>query len=107
MSAHDHAHDHPSAHDAPLSGPALGVIDTYETKVGPRNGARIVAPGWIPPIRSGSSPTPRLHPVLLLSLARAGPTPGVVQVRSLSLAVIDPRGVLRECGVDLPGDVEV
>jgi len=59
-----------SEHDRPLSGPALRVkalesllvekglvdpkaldelIDTYETKVGPRNGARIVARAWIDP----------------------------------------------------------
>jgi nitrile hydratase len=59
----DHPH-HDDEHDRPLSGPALRVkaleslltekglvdpraldelIDTYETKVGPRNGARVVA----------------------------------------------------------------
>lgn len=73
MSDHDHfangdgdVHDH----EAPLSGPALRVkaleslltekglvdpkaldalIDTYETKVGPRNGARVVARAWVDP----------------------------------------------------------
>lgn len=77
MSAHDHhhhggAHDHGhvNEHERPLSGPALRVkaleslltekglvdqqaldelIDTYETKVGPRNGARIVARAWVDP----------------------------------------------------------
>ena len=59
-----------SEHDRPLSGPALRakalesllvekglvdpkaldeLIDTYETKVGPRNGARIVARAWMDP----------------------------------------------------------
>jgi nitrile hydratase len=59
----DHPH-HGDEHDRPLSGPALRVkaleslltekglvdpraldelIDTYQTKVGPRNGARVVA----------------------------------------------------------------
>jgi len=59
-----------SEHDRPLSGPALRVkalesllvekglvdpktldelIDTYETKVGPRNGARVVARAWVDP----------------------------------------------------------
>jgi nitrile hydratase len=66
MSADDHDHDH----NAPESGPALRVkaleslliekglvqpaaldalVDTYETKVGPRNGARVVARAWLDP----------------------------------------------------------
>ncbi len=74
MSDHEH-HDHPDddsvhEHDRPLSGPALRVkaleslltekglvdpqaldelIDTYETRVGPRNGARVVARAWVDP----------------------------------------------------------
>lgn len=71
---HDHDHDHgsdsDSAHDRPLSGPALRVkalesllaekglidpktldeiVDTYEHRVGPRNGARIIARAWTDP----------------------------------------------------------
>lgn len=67
---HDHEHDHEHEHDRPLSGPALRVkaleslltekglvepqaldelIDTYENRVGPRNGARIVARAWVDP----------------------------------------------------------
>ena len=70
MSNHDHADEHGHGHDRPLSGPALRVkaleslltekglvdpkaldelIDTYETKVGPRNGARVVARAWADP----------------------------------------------------------
>jgi nitrile hydratase subunit alpha len=70
MSEHHHHDDHISEHDRPLSGPALRVkalesllvekglvdpktldeiIDTYETKVGPRNGARVVARAWADP----------------------------------------------------------
>src|SRR5688572_33495202 len=70
MSDHDHHHDHVHEHDRPLSGPALRVkalesllvekglvdpatldtlIDTFETKVGPRNGARVVARAWVDP----------------------------------------------------------
>ena len=73
MSNHDHHHhvdDEGHEHERPLSGPALRVkaleslltekglvdpqaldelIDTYETKVGPRNGARVVARAWIDP----------------------------------------------------------
>jgi nitrile hydratase len=65
-----HDHDHVGEHERPLSGPALRVkaleslltekglvdqqaldesIDTYETRVGPRNGARIVARAWVDP----------------------------------------------------------
>ena len=67
---HDHGHDHGSAHTAPLSDVQLRVkalesllvekglvdpaaldllIDMYETKVGPRNGARVVARAWTDP----------------------------------------------------------
>src|SRR5947208_3048398 len=75
MSDHHHGHDHehehddrPGPHDAPLTDVQLRVralesllvdkglvdpktldalIDTYETKVGPRNGARVVAKAWV------------------------------------------------------------
>src|SRR5580658_727679 len=64
---HDHEHDHDPDHQAVPSDPALRVkalesllvakglvdrgavdalIDTYEHKVGPRNGARVVARAW-------------------------------------------------------------
>ncbi|MGH7916052.1 MAG: nitrile hydratase subunit alpha [Candidatus Binataceae bacterium] len=67
MSVHDHS---PHEHNAPDSGPALRVkalesllvekglvdsaaidalIDTYEHKIGPRNGARVVARAWLDP----------------------------------------------------------
>src|SRR5258708_8292070 len=67
---HHQDDDHVGEHDRPLSGPALRakalesllvekglvdpkaldqLIDTYETKVGPRNGARIVARAWMDP----------------------------------------------------------
>ena len=67
--AHDH-HDHDDPHTAPLSETQLRVkaleslltdkglvdpraldelIDTYETKVGPRNGAQVVARAWVDP----------------------------------------------------------
>src|SRR2546427_7775567 len=68
--SHDHGEEHVREHDKPLSGPALrvkalesllvekglvdpkaldAVIDMYETKVGPHNGARIVARAWTDP----------------------------------------------------------
>jgi nitrile hydratase subunit alpha len=72
MSGHGQHHDEGAVpeHGQPLSGPALRVkaleslltekglvdpaaldelIDTYEAKVGPRNGARIVARAWVDP----------------------------------------------------------
>jgi nitrile hydratase len=68
--SHGHEHEHPGEHGAPLSDLQLRVkalesllvdkglvdpaaldalIDTYETKVGPRNGARVVARAWVDP----------------------------------------------------------
>jgi len=68
--AHEHAHDHEHAHAAPASLLAQRVkaleallvakklvdpdslnalIDTYEHKVGPRNGAKVVARAWMDP----------------------------------------------------------
>jgi len=72
MSDHHHHHDdgHGREHDRPLSGPALRVkalesllvekglvdpktldeiVEAFETKVGPRNGARVVARAWVDP----------------------------------------------------------
>ena len=113
------------------------LIDTYETKVGPRNGARVVAKAWVdpgvprlaarrrrggdrlarlhrPPGRAhgggrehaGRAQHGRLHAVLLLPVAGARAAAGLVQVARpiASRAVIDPRGVLREFGVELPDD---
>jgi nitrile hydratase subunit alpha len=68
--SHDDDDEHVREHDKPLSGPALrvkalesllvekglvdpkaldAVIDLYETKVGPHNGARVVARAWTDP----------------------------------------------------------
>src|SRR5687768_9093889 len=168
MSGHDHAHHHdhdhdddlPGAHDAPLSGPALKVkalesllidkglvdpkaldelIDTYENKVGPRNGARVVAKAWVDPaykqrlLANGGAAidelgyrgrqgedivvlenTPAIHNVVVCTLCSCYPWPVLglppVWYKSApyrSRAVIDPRGVLREFGVELPEHVEV
>jgi len=70
MPGHDHHHDHDHDHQAVPSDPTLRVkalesilvekglvdpaaldalIDTYEHKVGPRNGARVVARAWTDP----------------------------------------------------------
>jgi nitrile hydratase len=157
---HDHDPDHPGEHGAPLSGPALRVkalesllvekglvdpvaldqlIDRYETKVGPRNGARVVAKAWSDPAykrrllentseamaefgytgRQGENMvvvenTPKVHNMVVCTLCSCYPWPVLglppVWYKSApyrSRAVIDPRGVLREFGVDLPDDVEV
>jgi nitrile hydratase len=157
---HDHDHDHPGEHGAPLSGPALRVkalesllvekglvdpaaldqlIDRYETKVGPRNGARVVAKAWSDPAykrrlledtssamaefgytgRQGENMvvvenTPTVHNIVVCTLCSCYPWPVLglppVWYKSApyrSRAVIDPRGVLREFGVELPDDVEI
>jgi nitrile hydratase len=62
MSEHDHGHDHHDHdhhhHDnhftdmeARVIDPAAidAIVETYETKVGPRNGARVVAKAWADP----------------------------------------------------------
>jgi nitrile hydratase len=119
---------------------ALNVlIDTYETRVGPRNGARVVARAWTDPayrqrlLADGSAAiaelgytgrqgedmvvvenTPRVHNLVVCTLCSCYPWPVLglppVWYKSApyrSRAVLDPRGVLREFGLDLPDDVEV
>ena len=151
---HDHAHqDVPS--DLTLRVKALesllvekglvdpaaldALVDTYENKVGPRNGARVVARAWVDPAyktrlladataaigefgfsgRQGEhmmvvENTPAVHNMIVCTLCSCYPWPVLglppVWYKSApyrSRAVIDPRGVLREFGVDLPEDVEV
>jgi nitrile hydratase len=64
---HGHDHDHDSGHltDVALRVRALeslliekgyvdpaaldAIVETYETKIGPRNGARVVARSWVDP----------------------------------------------------------
>jgi nitrile hydratase subunit alpha len=164
---HDHHHDHdhghddrPGPHGAPLTDVQLRVralesllvdkglvdpkaldalIDTYETKVGPRNGARVVAKAWVDPAfkqrlltdstaaiaelgyigRQGEDMvvlenTPKVHNVVVCTLCSCYPWPvlGLPPVWYKSgpyraRTVIDPRGVLREFGVQLADDVEV
>ena len=115
------------------------LVDTYENKVGPRNGARIVARAWADPAYKqrllsdatsaiaelGFLPvqgehmlalenTPKVHNVVVCTLCSCYPWPilGLPPVwykssAYRSRAVIDPRGVLREFGLDLPEDVEL
>jgi nitrile hydratase len=163
VSGHDHDHDHdhePGVHGAPLTDTQLRVralesllvdkglvepaaldtlIDTYETKVGPRNGARVVAKAWVDPAfkqrlladsteaiaelgyigRQGEDMvvlenTPKVHNMVVCTLCSCYPWPVLglppVWYKSApyrSRAVIDPRGVLREFGVQIGDDVEV
>src|SRR5215471_2036879 len=153
-------HDHEHGHQTLPSDPALRVkalesllvekglvdpaaldalIDTYENKVGPRNGARVVAKAWIDPEykqrlltnasaalaelgyggRQGEDMlvlenTPKVHNLVVCTLCSCYPWPVLglppVWYKSApyrSRAVIDPRGVLREFGLDLAEDVEV
>ncbi|MDQ2913283.1 MAG: nitrile hydratase subunit alpha, partial [Chloroflexota bacterium] len=157
---HDHDGEHVREHDKPLSGPALrvkalesllvekglvdpkaldAVIDVYETKVGPHNGARIVARAWTDPAykrrlltdataaidevgfggRQGEDMvvlenTPTVQNMVVCTLCSCYPWPvlGLPPVWYKSApyrarAVIDPRGVLKELGLQLSDDVEV
>jgi len=150
-------HDH---HNAPLSEPAQRVkaleqllvekglvnpqaldelIDTYEQRVGPRNGARVIARAWtdpeyrkrlfdnaakaieelgFPPGPQGEhmmvvENTPRLHNLVVCTLCSCYPWSvlGLPPVWYKSTAyrasaVNDPRGLLRDFGVDI-GDKEI
>ena len=116
-----------------------GLVDTYEHKIGPRNGARVVAKAWTDPaykqrlLTNATSAiaelgytgeqgedmvvvenTPGVHNLLVCTLCSCYPWPVLglppVWYKSApyrSRSVIDPRGVLREFGLELPEEVEV
>jgi nitrile hydratase len=157
---HDHDHEHEHEHQALPSDLTLRVkaleslliekglvdpaaldalVDTYENKVGPRNGARVVARAWVDPaykqrlLASATSAIaelgyggaqgehmvvvenePKVHNLVVCTLCSCYPWPVLglppVWYKSApyrSRAVIDPRGVLREFGLELSDDVEV
>ena len=115
------------------------LVDTYENKIGPRNGAKVVARAWVDPAYkkrlltdataaikefgfSGLQGedmvvvenTPEVHNVVVCTLCSCYPWPtlGLPPVWFKSApyrarAVIDPRGVLKEFGTELPETVEV
>ena len=115
------------------------LIDTYEHKVGPRNGARVVARAWVDPAYKERLLTdataaigelgytgaqgehmmvvanvPKVHNLIVCTLCSCYPWSVLglppVWYKSApyrSRAVIDPRGVLREFGLELPEDVEI
>jgi nitrile hydratase len=156
--AQDHAHGHD--HQVVPSDPALRVkalesllvekglvnraaldalIDTYEHKVGPRNGARVVARAWVDSaykqrlLEDASAAIaelgytgmqgenmlvvenkPKLHNLVVCTLCSCYPWPVLglppVWYKSApyrSQAVIDPRGVMRQFGLELAEDVEI
>jgi nitrile hydratase subunit alpha len=147
-------------HTAPETGPAVRVkalesllaekglidptaldllVETYEKRIGPRNGAKVVARAWLDPaykarlLQDASvaiaelgfsgvqgedmmvlENTPKVHNVVVCTLCSCYPWPTLglppVWYKSApyrSRAVIDPRGVLREFGLELPPDVEI
>lgn len=115
------------------------LVDTYETKIGPRNGARVVAKAWSDPAyrdwllkdataaiaslgytgRQGEhmmavENTPDVHNMVVCTLCSCYPwsvlglPPTWYKSPAYrSRAVIDPRGVLAEFGIDLPETTEV
>jgi nitrile hydratase len=150
---HDHDHDHQAVpSDLTLRVKAMesllvakglvdratldALIDTYEHKVGPRNGARVVARAWmddsfrqrllkdataaIAELGYGGNTlvalenTARVHNLVVCTLCSCYPW-GILGLPPVwyksaayrSRAVIDPRGILRELGLELPDDVEV
>jgi nitrile hydratase len=115
------------------------LIDKYEHKVGPRNGARVVARAWVDPaykarlLTHGTDAiaelgytgmqgedmvvvenTSEVHNVLVCTLCSCYPWPTLglppVWYKSApyrSRVVIDPRGVLKEFGLELADATEV
>ncbi|HTS46585.1 MAG TPA: nitrile hydratase subunit alpha [Bryobacteraceae bacterium] len=115
------------------------LVDTYQHKVGPRNGARVVARAWTDPAykqrlfqdatsaigelgyggRQGEhmvvvENTPAIHNLVVCTLCSCYPWSVLglppVWYKSApyrSRAVIDPRGVLREFGLEIGEEVEV
>ncbi len=115
------------------------IVETYETKIGPHNGARVVARAWSDPeyksrlladataaiAELGYSGvqgedmvvvenTPQVHNMVVCTLCSCYPWPTLglppnwyKSAPYRARAVIDPRGVLTEFGVDLPPEKEV
>jgi nitrile hydratase len=157
---HTHEHEHHHEHTDVPSDPALrvkalesllvekglvdapaldAIIDAYERKIGPRNGAKIIARAWTDPAfkqrllddataaiaemgfvgRQGEhmvavENTSKVHNMVVCTLCSCYPWPVLglppVWYKSApyrSRAVIDPRGVLREFGLELASEVEV
>jgi len=115
------------------------ILQTYETEIGPKNGAAVVARAWVDPAfrgwlerdataaiaslgfsgRQGEHMvavfnTPEVHNLVVCTLCSCYPWP-VLGIPPTwykaapyrSRAVIDPRGVLKEFGVELPQSTAV
>jgi len=167
LNQHKHAHDdsadiahHHSIHAELPSDPALRVkaleslltekglvdpatidawVETYESKIGPRNGAKVVAKAWVDSnfkrrlLTDATKAigeldmlgaqgqhmvvlenTADIHNLVVCTLCSCYPLPVLglppVWYKSApyrSRAVIDPRGVLKEFGLELPEHVKV
>jgi nitrile hydratase len=115
------------------------LVDAYENKIGPRNGARVVAKAWLDAafkqrlLQDGGAAiaelgyvgaqsehlivlenSPKVHNLVVCTLCSCYPwavlgLPPVWYKSAAyrSRAVVDPRGILREFGVELADDVEV
>jgi nitrile hydratase subunit alpha len=115
------------------------LIETYEKKIGPHNGARVVAKAWVDEEfkqRLLAEPTPaiaslgyagfqgenmvvventlKLHNMVVCTLCSCYPWSVLglppVWYKSApyrSRAVMDPRGVLRDFGVEIPVDMQI
>ncbi|MBL6954239.1 MAG: nitrile hydratase subunit alpha [Alphaproteobacteria bacterium] len=115
------------------------VVQTYEEKIGPQNGARVVARAWSEPdfkdwlLRDASAAiaemgyhgrqgehmnvvenTSQVHNLVVCTLCSCYPWPVLglpptwyKSAPYRSRAVIDPRGVLREFGTEVPDEVSV
>ena len=156
--SHDHGHDHDHQDVPPdialrvralesvlvekgmVDSAALDeIVDTYENRIGPRNGAEVVAKAWVDPayrerlLADGTAAigeldhlggqgehmkvvanTPEVHNLVVCTLCSCYPWPTLglppVWYKSAPFrarAVIEPREVLSEFGLDLPEDVEV
>lgn len=156
---HDHAHHHHGHQNVPadiaLRVKALEsvlvekgmvdaaeldeIVDRYENRIGPRNGARVVARAWVDPeyrkrlLADGTAAiaeldylgrqgehmkvvenTAEVHNVIVCTLCSCYPWPTLGLPPSWykssayrARAVIEPREVLREFGLDVEDEVEV
>jgi nitrile hydratase len=167
LSQHSHAHDdsaelahHHDIHAELPTDPALRVkaleslltekglvdpatidawVETFESRIGPRNGAKVIAKAWVDPAfrqrllsdatkvlgeldMLGSQGqhmvalenTPDVHNLVVCTLCSCYPLPllGLPPVwykaaPYRSRAVLDPRGVLKEFGTELPEHVKI
>jgi nitrile hydratase subunit alpha len=114
---HHHDHDHSELSDIELRVRALEsiltekgyvdpaaidvLVETYETRIGPRNGAKVVAKAWTDPaFREWLLADATAAIASLGFTGRQGEH--MVAAPYRSRAVLDPRGVLAEFGVELP-----